>query len=120
LSKNISTTKLSAAFRKLQDAQDKMMKFAKSYWAHFKSDPLRFEMEPFNAAASELNKITTAEGAQTSATLALNGLMHLASEIQDLKAENKSQRRRLERLESDAERKNQVSAEQRPAEVTTE
>jgi hypothetical protein len=120
LSKNISTTKLSAAYRKLQDAQEKMIKVAKIYWAHFKSDPLAFEMEPFNAIASELNSISSAEGAQTSATLALNGLMHLASRIRDLEAENKSQRRRLERLESDAERKSQIPAEQRPAEVTTE
>lgn len=120
MTKQISTTKLSAAFRKLQDAQEKMTKVAKSYWAYFKSDPASFEMEPLNAAASELNAISTAEGAQTSATLALNGLMYLASRVKDLEAENKSLRRRLERLESDAERTSQVPAEQRSAEVTPE
>lgn len=120
MTKQISTTKLAAAFRKLQDAQERMTRLAKSYWAYFKSDPAGFEMEPLNAAAAELNSISSAEGAQTSATLALNGLMHLASRVKDLEAENKSLRRRLERLESDAERKSQISAEQHSAEVTAE
>lgn|GEM_PF-3655639 len=120
MTKQISTTKLATAFRKLQDAQERMTKLAKSYWAYFKSDPAGFEMLPLNAAAAELNSISSAEGAQTSATLALNGLMHLASRVRDLEAENKSLRRRLERLESDAERKSQISAERHSAEVTAE
>lgn len=120
MSRQISTTKLSAAYRKLQDAQDTMTKTAKEFWAYFKSRPLEYNMEELNAAAKSLNAITTAEGAQTTTTLALNGLMYLAARVRDLEEENRSMRRRLERLESNAERQSEVSAEQPPAEVPVE
>jgi septum formation inhibitor MinC len=120
MSKQMSPGKLSAAYRKLQDAQDALTAAAKGFWAYFKARPLDYDMEPFNSAAKNLNAITTAEGAQTSATLALNGLLHLASRVRDLEEENRSLRRRLERLESNAERQSEVSAEQPPAEVTAE
>jgi hypothetical protein len=120
MSKQMSPTKLSAAYRKLQDAQDSMTAAGKSFWAYFKSRPLDADMEQLNTAAKNLNAVTTAEGAQTSATLALNGLLHLASRIRDLEEENRSLRRRLERLEANAERPSEVPAEQPPAEITPE
>ena len=120
MTKQISTPKLSAAYRKLQDAQDAMMAKGKAFWAFFKTKPLDFDMESFNSTAKELNLISSAEGAQASSTLALNGLMYLASRVRDLEEENKSLRRRLERLEADAERKSQVPTEQQPTEVDTQ
>lgn len=120
MTKSMSPNKLSAAYRKLQDAQSAMTTAAKAFWAYFKSRPLDYDMEPFNSAAKQLNTVTTAEGAQTSATLALNGLMYLASRVRDLEEENRSIRRRLERLEADAERQGKISTEQPPAEISSE
>lgn len=120
MSKGMSPGKLSTAYRKLQDAQEAMTSAGKSFWAFFKSRPDEYDMEQLNTAAKNLNAVTTAEGAQASATLSLNGLLHLASKLRDLEEENRSMRRRLERLEANAERKSEVPAEQPPAEVPTE
>jgi len=115
----MTLNKLSAAYRKLQDAQEKMTSTGKKFWNSFKNRT-DFDMESLNAAAKELNSVSYGEGSQALASLAINGLLYLSGRVRDLEDENKSLRRRLERLESNAERKSEVSAEQQPAESSSE
>lgn len=111
----MTLNKLSAAYRKLQDAQEKMTSAGKKFWVCFKNKS-DFEMEELNAAAKQLNAVSPGEGSHAVASLAINGLLYLANKVVDLEDENKSLRRRLERLESNAERKSEIPAEQQPAE----
>lgn len=115
----MTLNKLSAAYRKLQDAQEKMTSVGKKFWTSFKNRT-EFDMEELNSAAKNLNSISSGEGSHTIASLAINGLLYLSGRVRDLEDENKSLRRRLERLEYNAERKSEVSAEQQPAESSAE
>lgn len=57
-------------------------------------------IEKMNIAALDLNTMTLAEGAQTTATAAINAITYLSDQIVDLGQELKELRNRVSKLES--------------------